>query len=146
MFFRREKINNPTFSERLDQLKGLGFSIASQASGTALVSRGRCAATIEDRGASSPVHVNKAGVLIGNDIGLLVHGGFQMFWQTPGGKVEPALASQLKGLHAFEEDLKEGLGLVSLYNESLGTTCDQHMYDRIVNRDAGVPSRPWDKP
>jgi hypothetical protein len=34
--------------------------------------------------------------------------------------------------------LKEALGLVSLYNEGLGTTFDQHMYDRVKGRDARV--------
>ena len=122
-------------------MKSLGFTVASEGAGKARVSKGRCAAVIEDRG--DEPHVNRAGVVVGGDIGLLVHGGFQMFWQTAAGKREPALAPQLKALHAFEEDLKEALGLTSLYNESLGTTCDRHMYDRIASRDAGVPVRPW---
>ena len=49
-----------------------------------------------------------------------------MFWRSPSGRTAPALATHLKALHAFEEDLKEGLGLPSLYNESLGTTSDLH--------------------
>ena len=58
---------------------------------------------------------------------------------------EPALASQLKNLHDFEEDLKEGLDIISLYNQSLGTRADQHMYDRVEDRDHGEPVRPWEK-
>jgi hypothetical protein len=145
MFFRREKISVPKFSEQLDKLKTLGFTVTPEGSGIARVSRARCAAIIEDRGPEQPVHVNKAGMIVGGDIGLLMNGGFQMFWQTKTGKVEPALAPQLQALHAFEEDLKEGLNLTSLYNESLGTTSDQHMYDRVLNRDHGVPARPWQK-
>lgn len=145
MFFRREKIIVPTFTERLDQLKALGFTIATEGSGKARVSRGRMAAVIEDHGIDKPVHVNRAGILIGSEIGWLVHGGFQMFWRTQSAKVEPALSTQLTALHAFEEDLKEGLGLTSLYNESLGTTADQHMYDRILDRDRGAQPRPWEK-
>ena len=56
----------------------------------------------------------------------------------------PALAPQLQALHRFEEDLKEGLGLISLYNEGLGTTSDLHLYDRVRGRDAGV-HRPWER-
>ena len=134
MFFRREKPHVPTFSERLDQVKKFGLTVAMEGSSKARISKGQCAAIIEDRGGDTP-HVNKAGTMIGNEIGFLVHGGYQMFWETPSGKVQPALARQLKALHAFEEDLKEALGLVSLYNESLGTTCDQHMYDRVLHRD-----------
>ena len=61
-----------------------------------------------------------------------------------------ARADQLKALHAFEEDLKEGLGLTSLYNTSLGTVSALHLYDRVVGRDleraqkSPVP-RPWDR-
>ncbi len=142
MFFRREKIKLPTFSERLDQLRTAGFTVDTQGS-TARVTRGRCAAVIEDRGEAHP-HVNKAGILVGTEIGYAVHGGYQAFVRTESGKIEPALARDLKALHAFEEDLKETLGLTSLYNESLGTTFDQHMYDRLVNRDRGVPPRPWE--
>jgi hypothetical protein len=88
--------------------------------------------------------VNKAGFVLGDEIGLLVNRGFQMFWRTPAGRIAPALATHLKALHAFEEDLKEGLGLPSLYNESLGTTSDLHLYDRVQHRDAGDADNAWD--
>lgn len=145
MFFRREKAKIASFQDRLDELKSRKFVLSSEGAGRTLVSRDGCAAIIEDRGAEPP-HVNKAGVLADGQIGLLVHGGYQMFWRTPSGKTLPALARQLKALHAFEEDLKEGLGLTSLYNESLGSTCDQHMYDRVLGRDRGEPAGPWQKP
>jgi len=69
-----------------------------------------------------------------------------MFFRTPSGRELPAQASQLKALHAFDEDLREGLGLTSLYNLSLGTTSDDHMYDRVEDRDAPRRPHPWDKP
>ena len=47
---------------------------------------------------------------MGGEIGSLVDGGYQKFFRTPSGKTKPALASELKALHDFEEDLKEGLG------------------------------------
>jgi hypothetical protein len=40
--------------------------------------------------------------------------------------------------------LKEALGLTSLYNEGLGTTSNAHLYDRVEDRDHGVPTRPWE--
>jgi len=46
----------------------------------------------------------------------------------------PALASDLKRLQAFQEDLREALGIESLYNQSLGTVCDSHQYDRLSGR------------
>lgn len=144
MFFRREKPRNPSFDERIENTKKYGFTVTNEGSGRVRVSRDGCAAIIEDRPGDRP-HVNKAGLVIGNEIAIGMHGGYQTFWRTPSGRIAPALATQLKALHNFEEDLKEALGLTSLYNESLGTTFDQHMYDRVVNRDRGRPAPPWER-
>jgi hypothetical protein len=81
---------------------------------------------------------------VGSEIASLVSRGYQMFLRTPSGKEIPALADQLKTLHAFDEDLREGLGLTSLYNLSLGTTSDDHLYDRVEDRDAPHHPRPWE--
>ena len=79
------------------------------------------------------------------EIAELVNAGYQMFLKTPSGRLLPAMASQLKALHAFDEDLREGLGLTSLYNLSLGTVSDEHLYDRVEDRDDNhKPLRPWE--
>ena len=143
MFFRREKPHEPTFAERIDTLTKLGFAVNSIDSKRVRASRDGIGAILEDRTGQRP-KVDRAGMLLGDEIGLLVNGGYQMFWRTPGGRQLPAQATQLKALHAFEEDLKEGLGLTSLYNEGLGTTSDLHMYDRVERRDEG-DHRPWEK-
>ena len=143
MFFRREKRHEPTFTERIDGLRKLGFSTSPAGSEKAQVLRDGIGAIIEDRPDQHP-HVNKAGLVLGDEIGLLENRGFQMFWKSPSGRTAPAQATQLKALHAFEEDLKEGLGLPSLYNESLGTTSDLHMYDRVQHRDQGDADKPWE--
>jgi hypothetical protein len=137
MFFRREKPRVLSFEERINNLKQFGFQTQFESAGRAKVMKNGCAAIVEDRG-EGRVKVHRAGVMIGEEIGLLVDGGFQKFFQTPSGKRLPALAGHLKALHDFQEDLKEGLGLISLYNESLGTTCDLHIYDRVEGRDAGL--------
>jgi hypothetical protein len=144
MFFRREKPKVPTFQERLATLLPLGFNVESAPSGGWSVSRNGCAAILEDTGGPYP-HVNKAGIVIGDELGFMVNGGYQMFFRTASGRTVPAVPAQLHALHDFEEDLKEALGLTSLYNESLGTTADQHLYDRVVSRDRGVPPRPWER-
>jgi hypothetical protein len=143
MFFRREKRQEPAFTERIDGLRRLGFSTSPAGSGKARIIRDAIGAIIEDRPAQHP-RVNKAGLVLGDEIGLLVNRGFQMFWKSPTGRTAPALAAQLKALHSFEEDLKEGLGLPSLYNESLGTTSDLHLYDRVQHRDQGDADKPWE--
>jgi hypothetical protein len=50
----------------------------------------------------------------------------------------------LKALHSFEEDLKEGLGQESYYNDSLGTVSTFYLYDRLKDRDRGVQKRVWE--
>ena len=54
------------------------------------------------------------------------------------------LAVGYYALHNFEEDVKESLGQESLYNESLGTVSTFYIYDRVKDRDAGVPKRVWE--
>jgi hypothetical protein len=143
MFFRRETPHEPSFAERIQGLKIFGFTTNALSSGRAQVSRDGIGAIVEDRPAQRP-HVNKAGLIICGEIGALVNGGYQMFWKTPDGKRVPAQAAQLKLLHSFEEDLKEGLGLPSLYNESLGTTSGLHLYDRVEHRDEAKSPKPWE--
>jgi hypothetical protein len=145
MFFRRETPHVSTFNERIDRLRQFGFAIETAGAGGAKVSRNGIGAVVEDV-PGQPPRVDKAGLIIHNEIGLLVNGGYQMFWRTPSGRRMPAIASQLKELHAFQEDLREGLGLTSLYNEGLGTTSDLHLYDRVEERDAGDSHKPWQHP
>jgi hypothetical protein len=145
MFFRHEKPHVPTFSELMDGLRKQGFTVQPETGGGMRVSRGGCAAVVTEKAAGAPPHVSKAGVLLGPEIALLCDGGYQKFWVAPSGKRAPAAADHLHALHNFEEDLREGLGLVSLYNQSLGTVNELHLYDRVKDRDQGVPRRPWER-
>jgi hypothetical protein len=86
------------------------------------------------------------GYLIGSEISKLVNRGYQQFLKTSKTEV-PATADHLKALQTFSEELKEALGLPSLYNESLGTVSESYQYDRIEDRDKPVvdrPKRPWE--
>ena len=143
MFFKREKPHVWTFEERLARLKDLGFEVKADGPGKARILRNGYAAVVEHAEAGA-LHMGKAGVVAGSEIATLVHGGYQLFFHTPSGRELPALAPQLKALHAFDEDLREGLGLTSLYNVSLGTTCEDHLYDRVQDRDAPKHLRPWE--
>ncbi len=143
MFFRREKPHQLTFAERIAALKEHGFTAKELDSRRARLTRENIAAIVEDQPGEHP-RVNRAGLLIGDEIGLLINAGYQMFWRTPSGKQAPAQAAQLRALHSFEEDLKAGLGLTSLYNQGLGTTSDLHLYDRVEHRDEGEAPKPWE--
>lgn len=135
MFFRREKLKTATFDDRMSSLREAGFTVDSLPSGVRRVSKYGCAAEIRESG--SEPEIGKASVVIGNEIGFLVNAGYQQIFMTPGGVRRAALAQQLRALHDFQEDLKEALGLESLYNTSLGTISDQHLYDRVEDRDFG---------
>jgi hypothetical protein len=144
MFFRRAQTKTLTFEERLEQVRGAGFEIQPLAAGQYRISRRGCAIVLENAGGGLPRVVERAGVVMGDEIGALVDGGFQKFFLTPGGKRRPALAEDLRALHDFQEDLREALGQISLYNEALGTVSTFYLYDRVRNRDKGVPKRAWE--
>ena len=127
----------------MDALKAKGFEVASQAAGTFRIRREACAVDIREANGEIAWE-SRAGVLIGNEIAPLIDGGYQKFFRTPGGVRKPATADELYALHDFEEELKETLGQKSLYNESLGTVSAFYQYDRVKDRDRGVPKRAWE--
>ena len=143
MFFRRERPKNPTFSERMDNVRRAGFTVNPVGQGAVRVSRADFAVELKEQ--DGTVNASRpAGVLLCGELAWLVDGGFQKFFRTDAGKQRPALADDLKGLHDFEEDLKEALGQQSYYNESLGTVSTYYLYDRVKDRDRGVPKRVWE--
>lgn len=143
MFFRRERPKTFSFSERIENLRKAGFATSSRNGGVVRVSRGECAVDLKDAGEAAEA-VSPAGIIMGDEIGALVDGGFQKFFRTPHGKKKPALADELKALHDFEEDVKDLLGTKSLYNESLGTVSTFYLYDRVKDRDRGGVKRVWE--
>ena len=132
MFFRRERAKAPAFAERLEDLRRAGFTV-TPAGDCVEVSRGDCAVLLRETG-GAPALSGRAGIRMGGETAVLVDGGFQKFFRAPSGKTRPALAADLSALHGFEEDLKEALGLESLYNESLGTVSTYYQYDRLQGR------------
>jgi hypothetical protein len=97
------------------------------------VSRDRCAATVRKVPGGLP-RIERMGILDGAEILRLVDGGYMKLFASRSGDPRPALAADLRRLHDFHEDLGEALGIETLYNESLGTVCDRHSYDRLSGR------------
>jgi hypothetical protein len=143
MFFRRERPKTITFDGRLDNLRQAGFTVTPASGGAVRVTRGDCAVDLREESGTVRA-VSPAGILMGDEIGALVDGGFQKFFRTPSGKKKPALADELKAIHEFEEDIIEALGKESYYNQSLGTVSTFYLYDRVKDRDRGVPKRAWE--
>jgi hypothetical protein len=144
MFFRREQPKVKTFDDYLNQARSAGFTVEGMGGGRVRISRDGVAAVVETTENGTPRFIERAGVMIGQEIATLVDAGYQKFLATPLGRRRPALAADLLLIHNFQEDLREALGLTSLYNESLGTVSNQYLYDRVVDRDQGVPVRPWE--
>lgn len=137
-----------TYEEALAWLRDHGFD-ATDAPGTngrVFLRKYNVSAAIQKGPDDSVKIFAYPGYLIGSEISKLVNRGYQQFLKTSKTEV-PATAEHLKALHTFAEELKVGLGLPSLYNESLGTVSEAYQYDRIVDRDKPVvdrPKRPWE--
>lgn len=143
MFFRRERPKILTVQDRVETLRSIGFTVIERSGSVVRATRGDCAADL-DLSTGTLIVDGRAGILVGKDIAVLVDGGYQKFFRTAAGVKKPATAQELVDLHNFEEDLRESLGLTSLYNESLGTVSTYYQYDRVQDRDRGVPKRPWE--
>ena len=59
--------------------------------------------------------------------------GYQKFW-LHGEQRFPIRVADLKTLHRFDEEVRDILGLKSLYHESLGSTSARSAYDRLDGR------------
>ncbi len=120
---------------------------APGASGRVFLKKYQCSAAIERAEDGGVKIFAYPGYLINGEISKLVDQGYQKVLKTTKG-IYPASADHLKALHEFSEELKEGIGGVSLYNESLGTVSEAYHYDRVLDRDmpqAERPKRPWQK-
>ena len=146
MFFRRERPKPLTFEDHLNAARSAGFSTEPAAGGKTRIERNGIAAVFQAGADGTPVAVERAGVVMGKETGTLTDGGFQKFFTTPSGKRKPAQAEELREIHNFQEDLREAFGLVTLYNESLGTVSNLYLYDRVEGRDSGKHDKPWQTP
>jgi hypothetical protein len=137
-----------TYEEALAWVRDHGFDV-TDAPGTnsrVFLRKYNVSAAIEKTADDGVKIFAYPGYLIGSEISKLVNKGYQQFMKTSKAEV-PASAEQLKALQSFSEELKQALGLPSLYNESLGTTSEAYQYDRVENRDqatADRPKRPWE--
>jgi hypothetical protein len=142
MFFRHERPKVLSFEDHLAKARAAGFSVQS-AGGSTRIERNGIACIARPGAGDVPLITERAGVVMGNEIGTLTDGGYQKFFLTPSGKRKPALAEELVAVQNFQEDLKEALGLTSLYNESLGTVSNKYLYDRVEGRDQAPVHKPW---
>jgi hypothetical protein len=143
------KVEQRSYEDALSWLREHGFDLI-EAPGTqarVFLKKYGVSSAIQKDGDDGVKIFAYPGYLIGSEISKLVNRGYQQFLKTSKTEV-PATADHLKALQQFTEELKEGLGLPVLYNESLGTVSESYAYDRIKDRDkpaADRPKRPWEK-
>src|ERR1700678_2718905 len=142
------KVEQRTYEDAVNWLRDHGFDLI-EAPGTqtrVFLKKYNCSAAIQKTEDGGVKIFAYPGYLIGGEIAKLINRGYQQFLKTNKTEV-PATAEHLKALQQFSEELKEALGLPSLYNESLGTVSDSYQYDRVKDRDEAVvdrPKRPWE--
>src|SRR5882757_3896370 len=142
------KVAERTFEDAVQWLREHGFDLieAPGTQGRVFLKKYSVSAAIQKDGHDGVKIFAYPGYLIGSEISKLVNRGYQQFLKTAKTEV-PATADHLKALQQFTEELKEGLGLPTLYNESLGTVSEAYQYDRVKDRDKPVtekPKRPWE--
>jgi len=139
-----KKTQPRTFTEALATLAGHQFDVsaapqgATPPSGTPpkafQVRKYGCAAEIAAAPDGTTLVLARPGWLLNGQIARLVDRGYQKFLKTPRLEI-PATADHLRAIHEFSEELKQAAGATSLYNESLGTTSDKYLYDRVKGRE-----------
>ena len=133
-------ITVPKFSDALATLAGSQFDVSSARDGSGAASKAfqirkyGVAAEIAAAPDGTTMVLARPGWLLGGQISRLLDRGYQKFFKTA--KMEiPATADHLRAIHEFSEELKKAAGATMLYNESLGTTSDRYMYDRVKGRE-----------
>ena len=142
------KVEERTYEDAVQYLRDHGFDLieAPGTPGRVFVRKYNVSAAIQKDGDDGVKIFAYPGYLIGGEISKLINRGYQQVLKTSKTEVA-ATADHLKSLQQFSEELKEALGLPSLYNESLGTVSEAYHYDRIVDRDKPATERkkrPWE--
>jgi hypothetical protein len=144
------KSRNPNFEQILEALRAHSFEVvpSEEVAGGVLVTKygaGAILAPGPDQETPAAFAV-RPGALVGGKVARLLDRGYQKFLKTTQFEL-PAAASQLQAIHLFSEELKQVTGAINLYNESLGTTSDVYVYDRLQGREAAHSAlpRPWER-
>jgi hypothetical protein len=145
-----------TFEECLAKLRSYKFDVGAPSgvaktvsvpAGAQQVAKYGCAAVIAPAKGVAAATVVRPGIVINGEIGFVLDKGYQKFIKTADAE-RPATADHLGSLHKFSEELRQGLGGISLYNESMGTVSDEYMYDRVKGRTLPESERPvpaWER-
>ncbi len=144
-----KSVKTKSYEDVVSWFRDHGFDVteAPGANGRVFLKKYQCSAAIDRADNGGAKIFAYPGYLINGEISKLVDQGYQKFLKTSKTEIA-ATADHLRALHDFAEELKEGTGGISLYNESLGTVSAEYKYDRVRDRDwpeEQRPKRPWQK-
>ena len=128
-----------SFNQWIERLKEADFLVHAEGSGVRIqlqISKHGCGAVLEASGSGEPRFAVRPGLETKQGLAHLIDRGFQKFWQEGEWQV-PALSTQLKALHRFDQDLRAVMAVTALYNEALGTVSSRYVYDRLEGREKG---------
>ncbi|HVZ60563.1 MAG TPA: hypothetical protein VG892_07215 [Terriglobales bacterium] len=136
-------IEKRTYDDAMSWFRSHEFDVleAPGTSNRVFLKKLNCSAAIQKTEDGGVTVFAYPGYLIGGEISKLVNRGYQQILKTTKTEIA-ATADHLNALHQFAEELKEGLGVPSLYNESLGTVAESYQYDRVKDRDKPMSDRP----
>jgi hypothetical protein len=137
------KTRKPNFEQIIETLRAHAFHVepSTEIAGMLVSKHGAGAVLVAAADKAAPVaYAVHPGVLVDGRVARLLDRGHQKFIKTPQLEL-PATASQLHAIHRFSEELKQLTGDIDLYNESLGTTSDVYLYDRLKGREAAQPAQ-----
>lgn len=135
-----KKIAQRSFNDVLSTLGSRRFDVApaqegaKRTPGAFQVRKHGCAAEIADAGDGTVLLLARPGYMLSGEISRLLDRGYQKFLKTSRLEI-PATADHLRAIHEFSQELNEAIGATSLYNESLGTTSNRYVYDRVKGRE-----------
>src|SRR5258707_12969000 len=115
-------VEQRSYEDALSWLRDHGFDLieAPGTPGRVFLKKYNVSAAIQKDGDDGVKIFAYPGYLISGEISKLINRGYQQVLKTSKTEVA-ATADHLKALQQFSQELKEALGLPSLYNEPLGT-------------------------
>ena len=121
-------------------LPAAGFAVGSTR-GVARVEKYGCATEFRRTPDGAYQMTIQPSILLAGHFTRLWDAGYQKFLLTDDGAKHPAQAQQLANLRSFNEELRTALGIPTYYNDALGSTCVDTVYDRVKGRPGDVPDK-----
>jgi hypothetical protein len=131
-------VNKPFEGPLVDSLPSKGFTVQSSG-GVVRVEKYGCGSELRRLPDGGYQMTELPTIMAHGQFTQLWDAGYQKFLLTKDHRKIPATAKDLGSLRRFNEELRSTLGVVTYYNEALGSTCEITVYDRVKGRSGDVP-------